>query len=834
MPRTRLLDRLDRPAALTAIVGLPGTGKTALVDEWARRRAAAGATVTWLDDDLLGGLVAAAGARPGMAGEAVLVVDRGNDLGNDLVDGLVEPDAVAAALARVPQVRLVVCARRPLPLVAAAYRAGLAVTQLTGPELLATPDELAAAWGGRGLAAVHDHTRGWLLPARLMIDAPTAEDGRRAAAEYVRAVALDGLSDVLRAAALRLALADPITSVHLRAAGVSDDLADELRAVAGDGCQSAAVELRPTQPGGAGLRAAAAPAATDPRAAAAEPRGAAADDGGWSMPPVLRDALRAELVATEPEQPAAWHRRYARALLDAGAAGPAVRHARAAEDWPLLAQAWNAAGLSLLTERDDDLAAGFAGLPASVLRGRPDLRLPAAAARILTSYPPGVRTLQALVSAFRADGEQVLRAEEATPGRPSDRQLQLLSIAIVADRMDGRYERAVAGAARLDRELTGRDGDVWPMHRAWALHQSAQALLLSGNGPRAVGAGTQAYAAAHDRAAHPVTAHIAADLALLHAATGATVDARYWLDVYERHAAPARWLEYLVRLPAHLAAAFVAADRLDGETAGAHLERAEDDTGQAELWPFIVAARTQYALSFGDPLLALADADRYAARNPQQPGGLAARIVDRCRAELLLALGELNRVDTLLRAAGPEAAWTRVPLARFHLLRGEPAQAEHVAESAAWEPDTTPRDRIDLLLIKAAAAEALDAGETADRSFARAAALADRAGVLRPYTLLPAEVRDVLARRSGVALDPAVLAARPAYPARAELVTLTERQQAVLQALTRHEDAESISYALVMAPSLVEEQLRSLYAALGASGRDAALLRARRLGLLPR
>lgn len=846
MPRTRLLDRLDRPAALTAIVGLPGTGKTALVDEWARRRAAAGATVTWLDDDLLGGLVAAAGARPGMAGEAVLVVDRGNDLGNDPVDGLVEPDAVAAALARVPHVRLVVCGRRPLPLVAAAYQAGLSVTQLTGPELLATPDELAAAWGGGGLAAVHDHTRGWLLPARLMIDAPTAEDGRRAAAEYVRAVALDGLSDVVRAAALRLALADPITPVHLRVAGVSDDLADELRAVAGDGCQSAAVELRPTQPGGAGLRAAAAPAdsraaaadagvaAAEPGVAVAEPRGvAAADDGGWSMPPVLRDALRAELVAIEPEQPAAWHRRYARALLDAGAAALAVRHARAAEDWPLLAQAWNAAGLSLLTERDDDLAAGFAGLPASVLRDRPDLRLPAAAARILTSYPPGVRTLQALVSAFRADGEQVLRAEEATPGRPSDRQLQLLSIAIVADRMDGRYERAVAGAARLDRELTGRDGDVWPMHRAWALHQSAQALLLSGNGPRAVAAGTQAYAAAHDRAAHPVTAHIAADLALLHAATGATVDARYWLDVYERHAAPARWLEYLVRLPAHLAAAFVAADRLDGETAGAHLERAEDDTGQAELWPFIVAARTQHALSFGDPLLALADADRYAARNPQQPGGIAARIVDRCRAELLLALGELNRVDTLLRAAGPDAAWTRVPLARFHLLRGEPAQAGHVAETAAWEPGTTPRDRIDLLLIEATAAEALDAGETADRSFARAAALADRAGVLRPYMLLPAEVRDVLARRSGVALDPAVRAARPAYPARAELVTLTERQQAVLQALTRHEDAGAISYALVMAPSLVEEQLRSLYAALGATGRDAALLRARRLGLLP-
>ncbi|RIQ21504.1 hypothetical protein DY240_15085 [Jiangella rhizosphaerae] len=817
MPRARLLDRLNRPAALTAIVGLPGIGKTALVAEWAGRRAAAGATVTWLDvadvraalaaaagvpggvpaaagdvpgDDLLGGLVAAGrgpradGVAP--AAETVLVVDRADDLG--------EPDAVAAALARAPHVRLVVCGRRPLPLVAAAHRAGLGVVRLTGPELLATPEEFAAAWGERGLAAVHDHTRGWLLPARLMIDAPTAEDGRRAAADYVRAVALAGLDDTVRTAALRLALAAPITPVHLRVAGADDDLVGELRA--------------------AGLL-------------------ASPDDGGsWSMPPVLRDALRAELAAVAPDQPAIWHRRYARALLDAGAPGPAVRHARAAADWSLLAQAWNAAGLALLTENSGDLTAAFAGLPASALRDAPDLRLPAAVAHILRSHPPGVRTLQALVSAFRAGGAQLLRAEEATPGRPSDRQLQLLSMAIVADRMEGRYERAAAGAARLDRELTGRDGDVWPMHRAWALHQSAQALLLTGSGPRAVAAATQAYAAAHDGAAHLVTAHIAADLALLHAAAGATVDARYWLDVHERQAAPAGWLEYLVRLPAHLAAAFVAADRLDGDTARAQLERAEDDTGQAELWPFIVAAQTQYALSFGDPLLALDAAERYAARNPAPPGGLAERIVDRCRAELLLALGELNRAGTLLREAGPDAWWARVPLARFHLIAGDPAHAAHAAAAAAWEPDTTLRDRIDLLLIEAAAAEALGAAGTADRSFGRAAALAARTGALRPYTLLPTEIRDVLAKRSGIVLDPAVLAARPAYPARAELVTLSEREQAVLRALTRYEDAEAISYALVMAPSLVEEQLRSLYARLGATGRDSALLRARRLGLL--
>ncbi|SEF17929.1 LuxR family transcriptional regulator, maltose regulon positive regulatory protein [Jiangella alba] len=815
MPRDRLLDRLDRPAALRAIVGLPGTGKTALVAEWTRRLEAAGTSVTWIDDAVgLPGAIAA-------AGESVIVVDRGDDLP--------EPDAVAAALARAPHVRLVVCGRRPLPLVTAAQRAGLEVTQLTGAQLLATPDECAAAWGERGTAAVHEHTRGWLLPARLMIDAPTAEDGRRAAADYVRAVVLDGLPAAVRGAALRLALADPITPVHLRVAGVGDDLAEELRALAA-GCRWRGVGSRPTRPGGVDPASGATPEAG---VGVAGGRDGGGDGSAWSLPPVLRDALVAELAAAEPEQPAAWHRRYARALLDAGAPGPAARHARSAADWPLLARVWNSAGLTLLTERSDDLVAAFGELPARVPHEVADLRLPAAAARILTSHPPGVRTLQALASAFRAGGEQLLRAEEMTPGRPSDRQLQLLSIGIVADRLDGRYERAAAGAARLERELTGRDGDVWPMHRAWALHQSAQALLLGGNGPRAVAAGTQAYAAAHDVAAHPVTAHIAADLALLHAATGATVDARYWLDVHERHAAPARWLEYLVRLPAHLAAAFVAADRLDRDAARAHLERAEDDTGQAELWPFAVAARTQYALSFGDPLLALADAERSAAASPAPPGGLAARIVDRCRAELLLALGELNRVDTLLRAAGPDADWTAVPLARFHLLRGEPARAGHTAGAAAWAPETTPRDRIELLLIEAAAAEALGSPGTADHSFGRAAALAARTGALRSFTLLPDGLRDVLAKRSGIALDPAVLSTRPAYPARAELVTLTERQHAVLRALTRHEDAAAISYALVMAPSLVEDELRSLYAVLGTTARDAALLRARRLGLLP-
>ncbi|PZF79329.1 hypothetical protein [Jiangella anatolica] len=788
MPRARLFARLDHPAALCVIVGLPGTGKTALVAEWARQYARSGVTVTWIDD-AAGVRAALAGAggngrAPAGAGPQVLVVDRGDDLA--------EPDAVAAALAAAPHVRLVVCARGPVPLVAAAYRAGLDVTELTGPELLATSDELAAAWGECGLAAVHEHTRGWLLPARLMIDAPTAADGRRSATDYVRAVVLgDWLDDDVRAAAARLALAEPITSAHLHAAGVGAELAGRLRA--------------------AGLL-------TMP------------DDGGdWSMPPVLRDAARAE-----GDEAAQWHRRFALALLDTDRPGAAVRHARAAADWSLLARIWTAAGLTLLVERADDLGAAFGDLPRSVLHDHPDLRLPAAAARILAAHPPGVRTLQALVSAFRADGEPLLRAEEATPGRPSDRQLQLLSMAIVADRLDGRYERAVAGAARLDRELAGREpGDVWPMHRAWALHQSAQALLLGGNGSRAVAAGTQAYAAAHDVVTHPVTAHLAADLALAHAAGGATGDARYWLDVYERHRGPAHWLEYLVRLPAHLAAAFVAVDRLDEPAARAELEQAEDDTGQAELWPFIVAALTQYALSFGDPMLALTAADRYAARNPQPAGGLSARILDRCRAELLLALGELNRADLLLRDVGPDATWARAPLARFHLIRGEPALAGHVAGTALWEEDTTLRDRIDLLLIEAAAAEALGSSGTADHSFARAAALAGRAGALRPYTLLPAEVRETLLKRSGVVVDPAVLTARAAYPARAELVTLTDRQQAVLRALDRHEDAAAISYALVMAPTLVEEQLRSLYAALGVTDRAAALLRARRLGLLP-
>ena len=347
---------------------------------------------------------------------------------------------------------------------------------------------------------------------------------------------------------------------------------------------------------------------------------------------------------------------------------------------------------------------------------------------------------------------------------------------------------------------------------------------------------TRAFTAAHE-ASGDAAGYIAADIALVHAVRGSIVQAREWLDVSRRYDLTGRWIEELVSLPADIAGMMVATDRLD-QTADHLLGRLENDTGQSELWPFVVQALTDYALTFGEAATALTAIDRYSAQNPAvaEADGIGRRILRRCTADLCLALGNANRARLLIEGGGTVEAWLQPSWARLWLLNGDHARAFGIASDLIWD-SATPRDQLDLAMTKAAAAHALGDLELAKQSFAQGAALAASLGALRPYLQIDVETRGSLLDLYGTALDDEARSrldtARQSYPDRAELVTLTERELAVLYELTRSTSWSEIADVLVVAPGTAKKQLVSLYAKLGVHDREAALLRATRLGFLP-
>lgn len=839
VPRQRLLDRLDTLAAVTAVIALPGSGKTALVAEWASRRSEGGDVVIWISGDKIGDpadlhahlhdAIATPDhhtdceTRDASGPPVVVVIDR--------ADVVVDPDVVTslcAMIADTPRLHVVICARSWHPLVPAARSFGVSVNLLTDHDLLATSDELALfahAWGHAvrtDVADVHAYSRGWILPARLCLDGhPDGSDvtGNVVAIDYIRTTVLDALADPdVLVAAMRLALPDRITAVHV-------------------------AEVAAAWPSGDGLRTEHDLVAWLRRAGLMGPDG---DGGPGAIPPMLRDALVVEYAARSPADVTAWHGRFSRALRDASDTayiGLVVRHASAAGDWLLLTEIWTAASLLLVTQHADDVVAAYGRVKESVLAARSALRMPHAVARVLAEHPPVASIERALAQAVRAVGGSRRTGDGATDDHQENNvNMQLLGATVVADRGEGRYERALTAASRLNQELVGRKrhstGSTPGLERAWALHQWARTWLLAGNAQKALALAVRAFAAADQLTRSPVAAHIAADIALIHAIRGSTRSADHWLDIHARRAVDGQWMDEMIALPARIAGMLVALDRLDREAAEAYLPYIDGDADQSELWPFVVQALTQYAVTYGDPALALAAVDRYAVLNPSSTvsDGAPARILSRCSADLNLAMGEANRARRLIRDAGIDTPWLQSPWARLHLITGDHAQALRIAAANSWA-SVTPRDQLDFLMTKAAAAYALGDIELAGQAFARVTSLAPRLGTVRPYLQIDADIRNALLDQTGTVLDQDVRAGldttRQTYPSRAELVTLTDRELAVLYELTRHASWSDIADVLVVAPTTVKKQILSLYTKLDAHDRDAAVLRATRLAFLP-
>ncbi|WP_426242792.1 LuxR C-terminal-related transcriptional regulator [Nocardioides sp. LHG3406-4] len=876
--RSCLLRRLDQLAALTLLVALPGTGRTVLAAAWAQRRREAGDVVAWIDataelatpERFFGavhdavaatglvtarnrhlsgagaqtwrGLADALGAEP--AARVIVVVDDYEHLTDP---GMVS--SLGALLRAAPRLHLVATVRVRRDFDVSSLRQGTAPVVIWCADLAVAAAELPAfaqAWGHTITRAqartLHEMTGGWLTPTRLLLDhSPEAwrpeELDQRAAAGFLKEQVLAPLLDTNSTRlAQRLALPATFGSREIRvaaaeldpgaapwsgSAGAADDAWHLVRALEHTGL------ARPV-----GARS-----------------GSAGDAPRWAFASLVRSVLSESLAAAEPGEVLAFHRAMADDLLgheDDVDLERALLHSACAKEWDTVARIWGRHALRLMIAHTETTAAVFTAIPSSVVHRHPFLR---AATTVAQAYLKPEDGLPGLLLHRQLDVEEAMTPDALAAAEP-DELAAVTGAAMASRRAAGDLDAAVRLAQWLCKELDSRRsvGGAGPsgLTSAWFTLQRAFTLLLAGHDKRATELTQRAYETAGSPGAEYVAAGAAGQLAFIHARNGDTSAARVWLDRYEAlDLTPYAFTELLEIWP-RLARAWLRLDQLDPDAMREEVDSFGGRILASEMWCYAVELRVREALLVGEPMKA--DAELRRARVIQAAaiaaGGAAARIVDRCQADLYLAIGQPNQALRVLdeaatRAAGQVALidgpgiatpWVRTQQARLRLVSGQPERALRLAGASMWS-DLSHRDRCDLLLIKAAAAHLLADHDGADAAFRDAMTLLAGIGGQQHLRMVDPEILAALAGRACPAV--AVPEGRRVFPHRTRLVDLSSRERSVLYALARNEGLQAIANAQVVSPHTIKKQIVSLYKTLGVHSREDAVLTGLELGFLP-
>lgn len=840
VPRPLLTRRLGRLAALTIVEALPGFGSTTLIASWVREERDRGRQVAWLrtstDDEVSvldrlearlerAGVIRTtrtagveASGRPWLHELAqvrtpviVVVDDAAGAVTPQAADALVEMVRSAHAI------HLVVRCESAVHFHVAAARHHVETNTLRGADLCLGADELvpfAAAWGhdldAETAGRLHELLGGWLHPLRLVLDAgppgPSAL-ATYAAHEFLQERVLRGLVDLGQLdVAMRLAIP----------AELDQELAD---ALAQDDGRAVTVLHRQ------GLLSR-----------------LPADNGlsRWRFPILLRRSLLMELERRDAGAAAAGHHVVARALIARDPAkhlATAVGHARLAEDWALLTHAWLEHGWPLLASDVDAFERAYA-MPTPPADH--SLFVAAGLAHGLSHIPAEadwtLRT-ETLMRHYSYVGAGFLASEQ--PDVPPTAQIDLLTAGMVSRRNEGRIEDALALTGALEEAIHLRRptaAHIPASQSAWARLQAATTYLMATR----FGDAYRLAIAAHEAAPKTILgAGAAAFVAALHAGGGDRSEALRWLSAYAAVDLSASWAGPLASLPARTARAMLAMDRLDGATAHSELADTPLMVDALGMWPFVVSAHTRYALLFGEPVSMLARVDHLAtvlAPHLSDPTTIGRRVFDRSAADLMLAVGEVDRARALLEQRRDLPPWLYPPAARFHLITGDGPRAARLARAGAWRDDVHARDRMELLVIAALALHAEGRHSMAQEDFRHAHALGCHTGSLEPYLLMETETRLELMAATGLALDPEaeclLATVNPVYPRSAAVTRLTPRELVVLREMANQETAAGVARALSVSVNTVKKQMISVYAKLDVHDRSSALMRARRLGLL--
>lgn len=868
--RPRLIARLDRLATVTVIEAPAGYGKTALLGGWALRQEAAGATVIWVSGSGEGGLAglvsreiesavrfsaeksgrgySASGSRvaraaPGSGRTVAASTSDGSPRVIVVFDHAVTEDRptvaeqVCALSCAVDDVHFVVTSRLSHPIARVAVNLGLDVDIISRRELELTPNELidlAKHWGHElALDRAHElctAAGGWPSVAKSILDnsSPLDPTFRVGAARQFLEDSVTDLAggEILLRLAQYLSLTDAVTG---RMAEVVMSLAVQEKEQEQEEEKveqlSAEVALRQLDDAGF-LRRVESPSILD----------------NYVFPSLLGNMLASGFEAGSPAEAARAHVAYSRYYLnqdDPSTVGQALVHAHKSCDLQLLSDIYIRYGSYLTIDFPAESRVAYSDIADRELEEFPMLAIPRSIMRALSGSPrDSVRSL--MLTAYVQAGEWPISKIEA--GGSVDYVAARIVGGLIARRSSGRIASALRHATRFDAHLAERSarGQSKPVPVqlvSFILHWSTT-LILAGDLPRAIDLSSRVVDASSERSTEHLAATAVAQLILLHTLRGDPLQAELWRLRFDRFVSNEHWVDLSIVLPTEIASILDSVAQLDQTAAEAALVRAGDPLQGHEYWAYIAFAATQHALVFGEPIVMLAKLAELAELHPEILREIysSRRILERCSAELMLALGELNQAQRLLESVDSAETWTCVPRARLQLIAGNFMEANAIAAAGLWHADTSFFDRIDLQMITAQVELALDDKEAAAESFVRGHDLSVSANTLLPYGLIPPLVFAELLEISGVNLSydhrRLIAGIRSIYPQHGVLVEVSPREKVVLAELAIESSLAGIAKSLGVSVNTVKKQTVSLYAKLGVKERSSAVARGRWLGLI--
>ncbi len=876
--RDRLFARLNLPIPITVVQASAGWGKTALLTSWALGRTKEIENIAWLEahdgpdganafrQELSSTIerfreagvflsdafplasaapVSHAGTgplprqrsasnRPPPAQRVVLLIENG-----DLLLGSEEVEMVCTLVRLNENLEVILNSRVVHPIGPVAHSLGLPVEIIGRSDLAADSLELqsfAKMWGheitSHEADDLHHASGGWPLLARTILDdasdrtAPLQRDQLREA--LCRRVFHELNEAPLLHTAELLALSAKITvdQTHALLSAIPSEVDDfphgSTPLKAADAADAADLIWRLEQIG------------------VVERTPSDSDVPAWVFDPSLRAELARSLTTSRPELAALVHRTLSQHLFDledTSGLGEALEHARKGGDFDTLTRAYLIYGVQLILDFPAQASAAFGLLSDETFTEHPVLALPAALVRELATVSTDDERSVLLRATLWAGRRRTAGAAE---GATIDETIALVTTEMVTKRANGSTKDALELARRFSDHLTKRQGhgDLEPgsIQRAAFWMEWAETWLLAGDLSRAAVLTRTAFECTDQRISKVVAASAASQMALIQTLRGESTSAEKWLAHYENLKSD-QWVDSLTTLPAAIAAIYRGLDRLDPHSAEAAIADTGDASQTVEYWPFIAQALTQHALLYGEPFVMLARFTILVEAHPLSlsEDGSARRIVDRCKADLLLALGELNRASDLLTSVLNDGPWLHVPRARLAFLAGDFSAAEDFAATGAWHPDCDPSDRVELTMIHAQAMLALGELDNASRTFTRAHELASQMGTLRPYAAMPSATLDILLTASGTKFtgdeEQRLAQTRQIYPTSGELIKLSPREDVVLQSLNTGASVAEIAVSLGVSVNTIKKQVLRLYSKLGVADRASAISRAGLLGL---